>query len=160
VYGMSYVPALLLLQYADFKGRSAFLVFFLIMAVQVCMLVQALVARHYPSKPLAPNICTSFGWKNWAAGLAAGAVTGGVFSVFTPLHFGHGLLMGLIAGLAGSLGHFVMKAIKRDRGITNWGNLGRSVLGTGGLLDKVDALCFAAPVFFHVLVWLYPATIV
>jgi predicted CDP-diglyceride synthetase/phosphatidate cytidylyltransferase len=40
-----------------------------------------------------------------------------------------------------------MKALKRDRGIPNWGALGQSVTGAGGLLDRVDALCFAAPVF-------------
>jgi phosphatidate cytidylyltransferase len=46
-----------------------------------------------------------------------------------------------------------MKAIKRDRGITHWGAAGRSVTGASGLLDRVDALCFAAPVFFHSVRW-------
>ena len=33
-------------------------------------------------------------------------------------------------------------------GFTNWGTEGKSVTGASGLLDRVDALCFAAPVFF------------
>ena len=33
-------------------------------------------------------------------------------------------------------------------GITNWGTEGKSVTGASGLLDRVDALCFAAAVFF------------
>ena len=33
-------------------------------------------------------------------------------------------------------------------GITNWGTEGKSVTGGSGLLGRVDALCFAAPVFF------------
>ena len=32
-------------------------------------------------------------------------------------------------------------------GFTNWGTEGKSVTGASGLLDRVDALCFAAPVF-------------
>lgn len=153
VYGMSHVPALLILQYPGFEGKSAYLVFMLVMTVQTCMLVQHLVARRWPGAQIAPAISRSFQWRSWPAGLAAGGVLGGILAVFTPLNPARGLLMGLIACLAGSLGHFVMKAIKRDRGITNWGVDGRSTTGAGGLLDRVDALCFAAPVFFHALQW-------
>ena len=63
--------------------------------------------------------------------------------------------MALLACVAGSLGHLVMKALKRDRGITSWGMQGMSVTGAGGLLDRVDALCFAAPVFFHSARWYF-----
>ena len=52
------------------------------------------------------------------------------------------------------MGHFVMKALKRDRGIPSWG-VRESVTGAGGLLDRVDALCFAAPVFFHSARWYF-----
>jgi len=61
----------------------------------------------------------------------------------------------LLACTAGSLGHLVMKALKRDRGVTSWGMQGQSVTGAGGLLDRVDALCFAAPVFFHSVRWYF-----
>jgi phosphatidate cytidylyltransferase len=63
--------------------------------------------------------------------------------------------MALIACVSGSMGHLVMKAIKRDRGVTNWGSEGRSTTGGTGLLDRVDALCFAAPVFFHSVRWYF-----
>ena len=63
--------------------------------------------------------------------------------------------MALLACVAGSLGHLVMKALKRDRGIKSWGMQGMSVTGAGGLLDRVDALCFAAPVFFHSVRWYF-----
>ncbi len=43
VYGMSHVPALLLLSFPGYEGKSAFLVFFLVFVVQTCMLVQHLV---------------------------------------------------------------------------------------------------------------------
>jgi phosphatidate cytidylyltransferase len=40
----------------------------------------------------------------------------------------------------------VMSAIKRDRGVQDYGTL---VHGHAGVLDWVDSLCFAAPVFYH-----------
>ena len=37
-----------------------------------------------------------------------------------------------------------MSAIKRDYGVKDWGNM---IRGHGGMLDRVDSICFAAPVF-------------
>ena len=44
------------------------------------------------------------------------------------------------------LGGLVMSAIKRDRGVKDWGHM---IEGHGGMLDRLDSVCFAAPVFFH-----------
>jgi phosphatidate cytidylyltransferase len=154
VYGMSHVPALLLLNFPGFAGKTAFLVFFLVLVVQTCMLVQHLAARGL-RKPAAPAISSSFHWRSWALGLAAGGLLGAALSGFTPFKPLPALAMALVACVAGSLGHLVMKAIKRDRGVTHWGLGGRSVTGASGLLDRVDALCFAAPVFFHSVRWTF-----
>ncbi len=54
VYGMSHVPALLLLDFPGYREKGAFLVFFLVFVVQTCMLVQHLVGRRFPHKPVAP----------------------------------------------------------------------------------------------------------
>lgn len=152
VYGLSHVPALMLLDFADWSGRQAFVVFFLVLVVQTCMLVQHLAARGL-SRPVAPAISASFHWRSWAGGLLAGALMGLLLSGFTPFEPLQALTMASVACVAGSLGHLVMKAIKRDRGVTHWGGAGRSVTGASGLLDRVDALCFAAPVFFHAVRW-------
>ncbi len=175
VYGLSHVPALLLLSFPGYEGKSAFLVFFLVFVVQTCMVVQHLIARHFEyvpsdsfeapvegrvrrwlaSKPFAPNVSRSFNWASWAVGMAIASVVGALMSFITPFKFGQALAMALIACVAGSMGHFVMKALKRDRGIPNWGPKGLGVTGANGLLDRVDALCFAAPVFFHSVRWYF-----
>lgn len=155
VYGMSHVPALLLLDFPGYREKGAFLVFFLVFVVQTCMLVQHLVGRRFPHKPVAPQVSQSFQWASWLAGVAAGGLAGGLLSFITPFKPGQALGMALLACTAGSLGHLVMKALKRDRGVTSWGMQGMSVTGAGGLLDRVDALCFAAPVFFHSTRWYF-----
>ena len=155
VYGMSHVPALLLLDFPGYREKGAFLVFFLVFVVQTCMLVQHLVGQRFPHKPVAPQVSQSFQWASWLAGVAAGGLAGGLLSFITPFKPGQALGMALLACTAGSLGHLVMKALKRDRGVTSWGMQGQSVTGAGGLLDRVDALCFAAPVFFHSVRWYF-----
>ena len=155
VYGMSHVPALLLLEFPRYEGKQAFLVFFLALVVQTCMVVQYLVGRRWPRQPVAPNVSQSFSWTSWFAGMAAGSLLGALLTGITPFKPGQALAMAALACATGSLGHLVMKALKRDRGVTNWGGQMKSVTGANGLLDRVDALCFAAPVFFHSVRWYF-----
>ena len=159
VYGISHVPALLLLKFPNYQGKNAFLVFFLVLVVQSCMLVQYLVdnklKRQSSLKPIAPNISQTFNWTGWLIAIVVASLIGGLMSALTPFKPAQAVAMALIACIAGSLGHLVMKALKRDRGITNWGSEGKSVTGASGLLDRVDALCFAAPVFFHSVRWYF-----
>ena len=54
--------------------------------------------------------------------------------------------MSLAITLMGFAGGLTMSAIKRDRGVKDFGAL---IAGHGGVLDRIDSLCFAAPVFFH-----------
>jgi phosphatidate cytidylyltransferase len=154
IYGMSHVPALLLLDIRGYEEKGAFLVFFLVFVVQSCMVAQHLVTRRLKRPPSVPAISSSFSWIPWGIGMALGSLVGMVFSFVTPFSPGQALVMAFIASAAGSMGHLVMKALKRDRGITSWGHR-VSVTGANGLLDRVDALCFAAPIFFHSVRWYF-----
>jgi phosphatidate cytidylyltransferase len=51
----------------------------------------------------------------------------------------------VVAGL-GFAGGLTMSAIKRDRGVRDYGTL---VMGHAGVLDRIDSLCFSAPIFYH-----------
>jgi phosphatidate cytidylyltransferase len=155
VYGMSHVPALLLLEFPNWDERkNAFLVFFLVFIVQFCMVAQYLAQRLIKRAPRAPLVSLSFNWTSWAIGVLAGGLMGGLLAGITPFKPGQALGMALIACVAGTMGHLVMKALKRDRGVTHWGGT-VSVTGATGLLDRIDALCFAAPVFFHSVRWYF-----
>ena len=60
VYGMSHVPALLLLDFPDYRGKNAFLVFFLVLVVQICLMTQHLASRKLRRPPAVPHISQSF----------------------------------------------------------------------------------------------------
>ena len=40
----------------------------------------------------------------------------------------------------------VISAIKRDHAVRDWGV---AIVGHCGVLDRIDSLCFSAPIFFH-----------
>ena len=54
--------------------------------------------------------------------------------------------MALVINTMGFFGGLVLSAIKRDRGVKDWGQM---IEGHGGMLDRVDSIVFAAPVFYH-----------
>ncbi len=154
VYGMSHAPALLLLDLPDYRDRGAFLVLYLVVVVAVAQVVQEAASRRLRRRPVARAISRSFSWRAWAIGAGAAAVAGGLLYWSTPFKPWAAVIMGLIAGGSGTLGEFVMHALKRDAGVRSWGGKA-SVTGAVGLLDRVAPLCFAAPVFFHAVRWYF-----
>ena len=154
VFGMSHAPALLLLDLPRWQERGAFFVFYLVVVVVVAQVAQAIASRKLRRRPVARAISRTFSWRAWGAGAGAAAAVGTLLFWTTPFKPLEALVMGGIAGGAGTLGEFVMQALKRDAGVRNW--RGRpSVTGAVGLLDRVAPLCFAAPVFFHSVRWYY-----
>lgn len=154
VYGMSHAPALLLLDFPRYEGRGAFLVLFLVLVVAVAQVAQHAASQRLRALPVARHISRSFSWQAWALGALAGGIVGLLLSWATPFKAGQALLMGFAASGAGTLGELVMKALKRDAGVRHWGGH-PTVTGAVGLLDRVAALCFAAPVFFHSVRWYF-----
>ncbi|WP_038820817.1 phosphatidate cytidylyltransferase, partial [Pseudomonas syringae] len=79
-------------------------------------------------------------------GIALASLIGGALWWITPFNAWQGVLIALLINLLGFAGGIVMSAIKRDRGVKDWGHM---IEGHGGMLDRLDSVCFAAPIFFH-----------
>jgi phosphatidate cytidylyltransferase len=154
VYGMSHAPALLLLEFPRYQDRGAFLVLYLVLVVAAAHITEVAVSRRLRGVPVARQISRSFSWRGWLLGGIAAALVGGLLYWATPFRPGQAMAMGFVTGACGTLGGFVMQALKRDAGVRHWGSKA-SVTGAVGLLDRVAPLCFAAPVFFHAVRWFF-----
>ena len=158
VYGLSHTPALLLLQFPRYEGRGAFLLLFLVVVVATAHFAQEALARRLPRRPVARRIDRRFGLRAWGLGALSAGAMGGLLYWITPFQAGQAIALALLASASGTLGAFVMQALKRDAGVRAWGNRA-SVTGAVGLLDRVATLCFAAPVFFHSVRWYFHAAV-
>jgi len=154
VFGLSHAPALLLLDFPHMHDRGPFLVFFLVIVTVSAQMLETFISANMRRRPVARLIDRSFGLRAWALACLGAAVIGGLLFWITPFKLPQAMVMALIAGAAGTLGEFVMTALKRDAGVNYWGNAGQ-VTGAVGLLDRVAPLCFAAPVFFHSVRWYF-----
>jgi phosphatidate cytidylyltransferase len=155
VYCASHVPALLYLQIPGFEGRNVILIAYLIFVVQLSDVLQYVWGKLIGRTKVAPTLSPSKTWEGLIGGTLSATAIGTALYWMTPFTPLQAAGMCLLITLMGFFGGLVMSAIKRDRGIKDWGHL---IAGHGGFLDRLDSVIFAAPIFFHVTRWVWSTT--
>lgn len=146
VYCISHVPALLALAIPGFTERNLLLVIYLIFVVQSSDVLQYVWGKLFGRHKIAPNVSPSKTVEGFIGGIASSTALGAALWWITPFTPWQSAGMALAITLMGFVGGLVMSAIKRDRGVKDWGRL---IEGHGGMLDRLDSVCFSAPIFFH-----------
>lgn len=131
---------------AWYEGAQAGLLFYFILIVQTGDVFQYIWGKAFGRRVIAPEINASRTWEGFLGGVATTTVLGAMLWWVTPFRIWEAALMSLITAIMGFAGGMTMSAIKRDRGVTDTGTL---VQGHAGVLDRIDSICFSAPVFFH-----------
>jgi phosphatidate cytidylyltransferase len=146
VFCVSHVPALTTLQIPGYEGRGLLLIAFLIITVQASDVLQYVWGKLMGRHKIAPSLSPSKTVEGFLGGVASATALGALLYWITPFAPWQAALMALVITLMGFCGGLVMSAIKRDRGVKDWGWM---IEGHGGMLDRLDSVIFAAPIFFH-----------
>jgi phosphatidate cytidylyltransferase len=146
VYGVSYVPALLMLPITGHRERQILLVVFLVVVAQASDVLQYVWGKLLGRRKIAPSISPSKTVGGLIGGIASATAIGASLWWITPFSIAQAGAMAFLIAVTGFLGGLIMSAIKRDRGIKDWSHL---VPGHGGALDRLDSICFSAPIFFY-----------
>ena len=152
VYFVSYVPALLMLRIPGYEHRNAALILFLVLVVQLSDVLQYVWGKSVGRRRIAPSISPNKTWEGFIGGVLSATAVGTAIWWATPFSPVQAALMAFVITVMGFSGGLIMSAIKRDRGVKDYGSL---IEGHGGMLDRIDSLCFAAPVFFHMTRYLF-----
>lgn len=151
VFCVSHVPALMTVDIPGYGDRAILLVPFLVMVVQLGDLLEYFFGRRIGKTKIAPKLSPKT-LKGMACGIVSAALIGGLLSWITPFGVFGAMVMAAVASIVGMLGNLVFAAIKRDRGVKDWSHL---IPGQGGFVDQLDSVVFAAPIFYHLVLFFW-----
>ncbi len=155
IFTLMYLPLMAVfvaLMVAEPDGARRALIF---VVLTVCSdtggyLAGILIGKH----PMAPAISPKKTWEGFSGSIVACLIAGAI--MVPDLLHGHlwqGLVLGLAAVVASTLGDLAESMIKRDLEIKDMGHL---LPGHGGIMDRIDSLLVMAPVIWLLLAVFVP----
>jgi len=142
------IPTWIALTYVRAQPEGAWLVLMIVTVVAMADIGGYFVGRRYGRHKLAVNVSPGKTWQGFAGGVAANLCLALVLWLGTSFSLTVVLLLVIPTSLVSVLGDLLESMVKRERGIKDSGGL---LPGHGGVLDRVDGLTAAAPVFALVL---------
>jgi phosphatidate cytidylyltransferase len=154
VYTLSHMAWLLVSGHAINPATGGVgLLFFLVVLTQFNDVAQYCWGKPFGRHKVTPNVSPKKTWEGLIGGVATTtAVAAFAGPYLTPMDWRWSALAGAMLGISGFLGDITMSAMKRDLGVKDTGGL---IPGHGGILDRVDSLTYAAPVFVHFIRYFY-----
>lgn len=146
VFCVSHVAALLLLDIPGYEGRNVLLIAFLVLVVQISDVLQYVWGKLLGRHKIAPQLSPSKTWEGFIGGTLSATAIGAALWWITPFNPLQAAFLSFVIVIMGFFGGLVLSAVKRDRGVKDWGHL---IAGHGGFIDRLDSVIFSAPVFFH-----------
>jgi phosphatidate cytidylyltransferase len=115
-----------------------------------------LFGRAFGRHKLAPKVSPGKTWEGLVGGLVSSAVISWLFGRYAPLDAlpVDLLVCSVVAVLASVLGDLTESMFKREAGIKDSGHL---IPGHGGILDRIDSLTAAVPVFACLMLLIFRA---
>ncbi|MFI1460257.1 phosphatidate cytidylyltransferase [Nocardia carnea] len=151
VFAIGHVAYLYVLPGDESSGAGLLLM--LLLLTQGNDVAQYIWGRVLGRRRVAPTVSPNKTVEGFLGGLVTTTVVATVIGpLLTPLSWPMSMAAGAILAVTGFLGDLTVSAVKRDLGVKDTGSL---IPGHGGVLDRVDSLIFAAPLFFHFVHYFY-----
>ncbi|MFT3795713.1 phosphatidate cytidylyltransferase [Flavobacterium sp.] len=155
VFGISHMAYLLSLpEIKGFESGGRGLLLFLVFLTEINDVMQFTWGKLLGKHKIVPKVSPNKTWEGFMGGVISTTIIGYFLAFLTPLNTTQVLFVSFMIAVSGFIGDIVMSSIKRDIGVKDMGN---SIPGHGGVLDRIDSLSFTAPVFFHLVYYIaYP----
>lgn len=153
LFTLLYLPipaafAVLLAHPAD--GRARVMIF--IIAVSLSDIGGLFFGVLFGKHPLASHVSPKKTWEGVFGSVVLSIIgTSILFGIWFHQAWWHGAVLAMVSILAGTSGDLIESALKRDIGVKD---MGKSLPGHGGFLDRLDSLLITAPFAFLIIRWL------
>ena len=152
VFGISHMAYLLSLpEINGFKSGGRGLLLFLVFLTEINDVMQFTWGKLLGKDKIIPKVSPNKTWEGFLGGLFSTTIIGYFLGFLTPLTDLQVVFISFMIAFSGFAGDIVISSIKRDIGIKD---MGSSIPGHGGVLDRIDSLAYTAPVFFHIVFYL------
>ena len=150
VFGISHMAYLLSLpEIPGFAAGGRGLLLFVVFITEINDVMQFTWGKLFGRHKIVPKVSPNKTWEGFIGGVISTTIIGYFLSFLTPLSVWQVIFVSAFTAIAGFIGDIVMSSIKRDVGVKD---MGSTIPGHGGVLDRIDSLAYTAPAFFH---WVY-----
>lgn len=152
VFGISHMAYLLSLpNIQGFNSGGRGLLLFLVFLTEINDVMQFTWGKLLGKHKIIPKVSPNKTWEGFVGGLISTTIIGYFLGFLTPLTSPQVIFISFMIAFSGFVGDIVMSSIKRDIGVKDMGN---TIPGHGGILDRIDSLAYTAPVFFHLVYYI------
>jgi len=152
VFGISHMAYLLSLpNLNNFESGGRGLLLFLVFLTEINDVLQFVWGKLIGKNKITPKVSPNKTWEGFLGGVISTTLIGYFIGFLTPLNGIPLIIVSLTIALTGFFGDIVMSAVKRDIGVKD---MGTTIPGHGGVLDRIDSLSYTAPAFFHLIYYL------
>lgn len=152
VFGISHMAYLLSLpEKPGFSSGGRGLLLFLVFLTEINDIMQFTWGKLLGKHKIIPKVSPNKTWEGFIGGLISTTIIGYFLGFLTPLTDIQVVFVSFMIAFSGFIGDIVMSSIKRDIGVKD---MGSSIPGHGGVLDRIDSLAYTAPVFFHLVFYM------
>ncbi len=145
IFCVSHAPAIATIPVDRFHSNGLLLMLYFLLVLYFTDLFQIMASAIWGGRPSFGNTFKTY--KGITIGSLCALILGSALFWMTPFRAWQAPLMSLLIIVSGSLGALVMASIKKSLGAKRQDT---SMLVTRGVLDRMEMLFFAAPVFYHI----------
>lgn len=147
VYSLGHLAYLLVLPLpAGYTVGNEGYLLYLIFLTQFNDVLQFLWGKALGKRKIIPKISPNKTWEGFLGGFICTTLLAVALKFLTPFSTTQALIAGSLIAFSGFVGDLNISAIKRDLKIKDMGN---TIPGHGGVMDRLDSLSFTSMVFFH-----------
>ena len=149
VFGISHLGLLISfpeMNTGNMSGKA--LLLFLIFITEANDIMQFICGKIFGRHRILPKISPNKTWEGFVGGVVSTTIIGYYMGFLTPLNTWQLISISFCISVLGFMGDAIISAVKRDFGVKDMGD---SIPGHGGFLDRIDSLSTTSSPFFHLI---------
>lgn len=154
IFSMSHIAYMLALPEKEgFSAGNGGIVLWLVLITELNDIFQFTWGKTFGKHKILPSVSPNKTVEGFVGGMISSTIVGYLLSFLLPIETHKAAILAALMAFTGFMGDVTVSAIKRDLGIKDMGN---SIPGHGGVMDRIDSLAFNSLVCFHLIrYWAY-----